>query len=228
MLTIDECFLLFELTPSCTKDELKMAYKRLASTHHPDRGGNTSLFQHIQYAYSAINKYLTVSQHKKIVNIIAELTLEELFSGKSLFVTVNIDGTEKELLVDVPPGMENGKKINVPNVSVGNDVVITIKEKKHPRIKRNGNDLNTDHCISVFDAMLGCEIQIQNLDSSIEVVIPPGCQNGKRFEYPDCGMISRNGKRGKLTVTIHYNAPSVVSPTSIALLASLQNSLTNQ
>ena len=95
MLTIDECFLLFELTPSCTKDELKMAYKRLASAHHPDRGGNTSLFQHIQYAYGAINKYLTVSQHKKIVNVVAELTLEELFSGKSLFVTVNIDGSEK-------------------------------------------------------------------------------------------------------------------------------------
>lgn len=227
MITIDECFLLFELTPNCTKDELKHAYKRLASKYHPDKGGETSLFQHIQYAYVEINKYINKQHNKKSSNIEVELTLEEIFTGKSLYVTVNIDGVSKELLLDVPPGVENGKRIVINNVSVGHDVYVTIKEKKHPRIKRNNDTLLITEHISVFDAMIGCKKTIQVLGELIELNVPSGCENGKMFTYPDRGMRTSNGKRGKLTVSIQYNAPAITDPSNIALIASLQNNLTN-
>ncbi len=35
-------------------DEIKRAYRRLASQHHPDRGGNTQTFQEIQAAYDVL------------------------------------------------------------------------------------------------------------------------------------------------------------------------------
>ena len=35
-------------------DEIKQAYRKLASKHHPDRGGDTAMFQKIQAAYDAI------------------------------------------------------------------------------------------------------------------------------------------------------------------------------
>ena len=37
-----------------SEDEIKKAYRRLASQHHPDKGGDTKRFQEIQAAYDAI------------------------------------------------------------------------------------------------------------------------------------------------------------------------------
>jgi molecular chaperone DnaJ len=38
-----------------TVDEIKRAYRKLASQHHPDRGGDTQKFQEIQVAYDTLN-----------------------------------------------------------------------------------------------------------------------------------------------------------------------------
>jgi curved DNA-binding protein len=38
-----------------TADEIKQAYRRLASRHHPDRGGDTQTFQEIQTAYDTLS-----------------------------------------------------------------------------------------------------------------------------------------------------------------------------
>lgn len=40
---------------SATADEIKRAYRRLASQHHPDRGGDTQRFQEIQAAYDTLS-----------------------------------------------------------------------------------------------------------------------------------------------------------------------------
>ena len=40
---------------SATAEEIKRAYRRLASQHHPDRGGDTKKFQDIQVAYDTLS-----------------------------------------------------------------------------------------------------------------------------------------------------------------------------
>ena len=42
------------LQRSATDEEVKQAYRKLASKHHPDKGGDTAKFQEIQAAYEAI------------------------------------------------------------------------------------------------------------------------------------------------------------------------------
>lgn len=39
---------------TATDEEIKRAYRRLASQHHPDKGGDTERFQEIQQAYSVL------------------------------------------------------------------------------------------------------------------------------------------------------------------------------
>jgi len=40
---------------NATADEIKRAYRKLASQHHPDRGGETKTFQEIQTAYDTLS-----------------------------------------------------------------------------------------------------------------------------------------------------------------------------
>ena len=43
------------VTRSATADEIKVAYRRLASQHHPDKGGDKERFQEIQQAYAVLS-----------------------------------------------------------------------------------------------------------------------------------------------------------------------------
>lgn len=43
------------LTKGATADEIKKAYRKLALEHHPDKGGDTTLFQEIAEAYSILS-----------------------------------------------------------------------------------------------------------------------------------------------------------------------------
>jgi DnaJ-class molecular chaperone len=40
---------------NATPEDIKQAYRRLASQHHPDRGGDTAKFQELQQAYSTLS-----------------------------------------------------------------------------------------------------------------------------------------------------------------------------
>lgn len=42
------------VTENATPDEIKKAYRKLASQHHPDKGGDTKKFQEIQTAYDTL------------------------------------------------------------------------------------------------------------------------------------------------------------------------------
>ena len=40
---------------NASQDDIKKAYRKLAATHHPDRGGNTAKFQEVQAAYETLS-----------------------------------------------------------------------------------------------------------------------------------------------------------------------------
>jgi DnaJ-class molecular chaperone len=44
-------------------EEIKRAYRKLASAHHPDKGGDTALFQEIQSAYDTLSDPQKRAQH---------------------------------------------------------------------------------------------------------------------------------------------------------------------
>lgn len=43
------------VSPTATADEIKRAYRRLASQHHPDKGGDTQKFQAVEEAYRILS-----------------------------------------------------------------------------------------------------------------------------------------------------------------------------
>jgi curved DNA-binding protein len=48
---------------NASPEEIKLAYRRLASTHHPDRGGDAEKFKEIQVAYDSLSDPTKKSQY---------------------------------------------------------------------------------------------------------------------------------------------------------------------
>ena len=48
---------------NASADDIKLAYRRLANRHHPDRGGDTAAFQEIQEAYAVLGDEQRRSQY---------------------------------------------------------------------------------------------------------------------------------------------------------------------
>ena len=51
------------VTKTASADEIKRAYRKLASQHHPDKGGDTAKFQEIQTAYDTLSDPQKRQQH---------------------------------------------------------------------------------------------------------------------------------------------------------------------
>ena len=43
------------VSKTATSDEIKKAYRKLASQHHPDKGGDKAKFQEVQTAYDVLS-----------------------------------------------------------------------------------------------------------------------------------------------------------------------------
>ena len=43
------------LNKNASEDEIKQAFRTMAKTHHPDKGGNKEKFQEIQQAYDTLS-----------------------------------------------------------------------------------------------------------------------------------------------------------------------------
>lgn len=51
---MDDHYQTLGVSKTATQEEIKSAYRKLASKHHPDRGGDTATFQKIQAAYDTV------------------------------------------------------------------------------------------------------------------------------------------------------------------------------
>ncbi len=83
---LDQYARILDVSPQATDEEIHRAYRKLASTHHPDLGGNKDEFQKIQNAYERL-----LSQRK-------EAEQEERFYGAAAVARQRNDELRKERL----------------------------------------------------------------------------------------------------------------------------------
>lgn len=153
------------LSSNCTFVDIKIAYRKLAMIHHPDRGGEAGNFTEIQKAFEYLEKNSIKSPTLKFENL--EITLEEAYTG------VNKD-TESGL-ISIRPGILQGETI-----SVVNDITYIAKISNAQMIdwQIDGNtngDMKLDYFVSPFDMIMGCWKKILNIDSTyVPIRIIPG------------------------------------------------------
>ncbi|MDR1428993.1 MAG: molecular chaperone DnaJ [Spirochaetaceae bacterium] len=140
-------------------------------------------------------------------------------------------GTRKKrqkIMVTIPAGMENGKRVVIrkqgdagPNGGPPGDLYVFIRVKPHEFFERDGLDLYCAVPISITQAALGAEIQIQTLEGkTIKIKIPSGIQNGKMLRIRDEGVPS-SGRRGNLHIKLMVQIPAKLSKRGRELMEEL-------
>ena len=66
------------VSKTATPEEIKTAYRKLASKHHPDKGGDTSKFQEIQTAYDTLSDPVKRQQYDNPIHLLTDITVRTL------------------------------------------------------------------------------------------------------------------------------------------------------
>jgi DnaJ-class molecular chaperone len=165
------------------------------------------------------------------INVVATIPLETVLFGTDITVTVG-GATRREVRVSVPPGVDNGTRLRVPQAGddtfsslAPGDLYVEIRIRPHPRFEREGRDLIFGHQLDVIDAMIGGSIRIAGLDGSqFDVTLPPMMQNGTRVRVAGKGLPGlRETQHGDLYIIPALRMPKSLSDAQIILLKQMKD-----
>jgi curved DNA-binding protein len=144
-----------------------------------------------------------------VLEAVAEITLDEAFDGTTRLVEV--DG--KRLEITIPPGADSGTRIKLTGRGpAGGDIVVVVKALPDARFTRRAADLERDLPLTLEEALLGGEVEVETLKGRLVLTIPPGTQHGRTFRLSGQGMPHFKGSgRGDL-----YVKARVILPTSLS------------
>jgi DnaJ-class molecular chaperone len=157
----------------------------------------------------------------------------EAFTGGKRRVQYKDPSTGKQntLTVKIPAGVKNGQKLRLkgkgmPGEHGGQpgDLYIAVHIDEHPRFKRNDNDdLLVMEEIPFTTAALGGKIEVQGVDRSLTVTVPPGTKDSTILRLRNQGFTKlRSSERGNLLIEINIQVPMTLTKEQEELLKKLQ------
>ena len=129
---------------------------------------------------------------------------------------ININGNSIRLTI--PAGIADGQKIrlkgqggNAPQGGTRGDLYITFRIEPDQRFTRTGDDLHTTLPIDLYTLLLGGELTVPTLDSSVRMHIKPGTQPDAKLRLKGKGFphYKDEDNRGDLFVSLKLTLPTL-------------------
>lgn len=148
-----------------------------------------------------------------------------------------VSPVEEELLVRVPPGVEDGAIRSVRGAGarpppIGGqpgtpgDLHVRIKIEPHPLFTRQGADVVVTIPIGFPEAVLGTQIDVPTLEGKVKMKVPPGTQSGKVFRLRGKGIEVFGGAgKGDQLVTVVVEVPEQITKKQRQLIEELAKEL---
>ncbi len=161
------------------------------------------------------------------INVNVELTLNEVQTGGTRDLTLNLDGRTKTYKVNIPKGIKNGGKLRLAGKGRSGpggsgDMLITIRYREHPQFKVDGRDLSCEVKVAPWEAVLGGRIEVPTLDGPVEMALPANSANGRGFRLRGRGL-GPDGQRGDLIARISIQVPQGSTEEELELWRRLAN-----
>ncbi|MEO7904772.1 MAG: DnaJ C-terminal domain-containing protein, partial [Candidatus Saccharimonadales bacterium] len=137
-------------------------------------------------------------------------------------------GTERRkqtVTLKVPAGVDDGATIRLEGrgEAIGGgergDLYVHLRVKAHKRFTREGDIILSDEHVSMIDAALGTEIDVDTVDGAIRMKVPSGTQSGTDFKLTAHGVPHLRGSgRCAHIVSIIVDTPVKLSKKQKELL----------
>jgi DnaJ-class molecular chaperone len=105
------------------------------------------------------------------------------------------------------------------------DLYLVVHVKPDPVFRREGDDIYTDVSVPVTTLVLGGDVRVPTLESSVTVKVPPSSQNGRMLRLAGQGMPAlKGGQRGNLYVKLAATLPATINDEQRGLFEQLARS----
>ena len=134
---------------------------------------------------------------------------------------------ETSIEVDVPAGIDDGQRLRLagrgpaaPRGGPAGDLYVAVRVARHADFERRGEELWYHLPVSIVQAALGTQLDINTLDGEHEVDIPAGTQPGTLVRLRGLGVPSlRTTRRGDLVIEVRVEVPTRLTDEEAELLA---------
>ncbi len=149
----------------------------------------------------------------------AELHLNLMDVFKTTKRTLTVNG--KNIRITIPAGVEHGQTIKIknhggksPNNGPKGDLYITFAITNNTPFHREKADLFITHNIPLTTAVIGGDIHIKTLESTVKLKVKPGTQNGAKVKLSGKGfpVYKKDDTFGNLFVTYQITIPTTLTP----------------
>lgn len=141
----------------------------------------------------------------------------------------------QRIAVDIPVGIQDNQQLRLSGYgeagvrgATPGDLIVTCRIEEHEFFERQGDDLHCSTAISMVQAALGVEIELDGIfeDEKVRVVIPEGCQYGQKVRVKGYGMPRfRSELRGDLYVHVEVKVPTRLSKAEREILEKLADEM---
>lgn len=143
-------------------------------------------------------------------------------------------GTERKrqkIEIKIPAGVDDGATIRLRERGEAlaggakGDLYVNLRVKPHKRFTREGELILSEEHISMVDAALGVEIDVETVDGKVRMKIPAGTQSGTDFKLSGHGVPHLRGNgRGAHIVAVIVDIPKKLSKKQKELLQQFNKS----
>ena len=123
---------------------------------------------------------------------------------------------QRKIKINIPAGVDNDSRLRMSGEGEGGfnggptgDLYIFITVEPHKYFRRNGDDILCDLPITMVQAALSDEVEVETLDGKVTLTIPEGTQSGTSFRLRGRGFPKLRGYgKGDQNVKVSVITPS--------------------
>jgi len=141
-----------------------------------------------------------------------EVTVEEAFAGTKRRVTLNENGRQRQVDVQIPTGVTEGQSLRIAGTGGRASLIFRIKLRPHHLYEVVGKDVQIELPLAPWEAALGAKVAVPTLGGTVELTVPAGAQSGQKLRLRSRGLPGNPG--GDQLVTIKLVTPAAQSKTA--------------
>jgi curved DNA-binding protein len=139
-----------------------------------------------------------------------DITVEEAFAGTKRRVTLQEQGRQRQVDVQIPAGVIEGQSMRIPGIGGRASLIFKVRLRPHHVYEVTGKDVQVELPLAPWEAALGGKVAVPTLGGRVELTVPAGAQGGQKLRLRGRGF--PGNPNGDQIVTLKLVAPPAETP----------------